>query len=230
MRIGGRAPAVGVAGVLLAVLTVGCAGAPPSAQSLGSPGPLSSTSAPVTPANIKRVAGQLPPGYEHADTADLAAPAQIWGLGAVAITDPPRCADLVDPAGEPSGRGVSGSGVGGIVYAVVAPTPVDAAPPDAALLVDCAAFAASFARTTVDVVLIDPPHIDDATTVGMASRSRTSVEGGGEIVSRAYTFIAYLDGYRAVSALVIDPGSPDPSLPAQFAADLLVRTVTELRG
>ncbi|OBJ67955.1 DUF5642 family protein [Mycobacterium sp. 1274756.6] len=210
----------------VAALTIGCTTGPPpvaapSPEAAPPPGP-------IHPADIRRVVGLLPEGYEHNDTADLASPAGIWGLGPAAVADPPDCAALADPAGarDPAARGVSGSGAGGIVYAVVAP----AAPPDPALTGRCATWRMTFARTTIDVELIDAPHIDGVPTVGMTSRGATLVEGGGEIDSLAYTFTAYLDGYRAVTAAVVDPGAPQPQLDAGYAADLLVRAVAELRG
>ena len=203
------------------VLTAGCAAAPDE------PPASSPTPAPVTPANIKRVLGRLPPGYESAAT-DLASPAALWGLGAAATADPPQCAPLAEPPPDAPAQGVSGSGPGGIVYAVVVPTDQGAPPPDR--IADCARWTLTRAGTVVSVDLVDAPQIDGATTLGMVSRRATRVEGGGEIVSRAYTFTAYLDGYRAVTAVVVDPGSPDRPLDARFAADLLVAAVEELRG
>jgi hypothetical protein len=64
----------------------------------------------------------------------------------------------------------------------------------------------------------------------MATEISTSVEGGNEIDSRAITFTAYLGDYYAFTAVVSDPGSPDPALAPQFAADLLVKAVSALRG
>ncbi|EUA11115.1 hypothetical protein I546_3056 [Mycobacterium kansasii 732] len=80
----------------------------------------------VNPANIKRLSRELPPGYEV--TKDIpagAAPRVVWGLGATAITVPAQCAILADPAGGrgQSAQGVSGSGAGGIVDAIVVSAP-----------------------------------------------------------------------------------------------------------
>ena len=80
------------------------------------------------------------------------------------------------------------------------------------------------------VRLIDAPRIDGAETLGMATEITTSVEGGNEIDSRASTFTAYLGDYYAFTTLISDPGSPDPALTPQFAADLLVKSVSALRG
>ena len=85
-------------------------------------------------------------------------------------------------------------------------------------------------RTSVSVRLTDAPRIDGAETLGMVADVRTSVESGTEIDSRAYTFTAYLGDYYAFTTLTTDPGSPLPALPPQFAADLLVKTVSALRG
>jgi hypothetical protein len=59
---------------------------------------------------------------------------------------------------------------------------------------------------------------------------KSSVESGTEIDSRAYTFTAYLGGYYAFTTMTTDPGSALPALPPQFAADLLVKTVSTLRS
>jgi len=64
----------------------------------------------------------------------------------------------------------------------------------------------------------------------MTAEIRTSVEGGNEIGSQASTFTAYLGDYYAVTTVVSDPGSPNAALTPQFAADLLVKTVSAVRG
>jgi hypothetical protein len=73
------------------------------------------------------------------------------------------------------------------------------------------------------------PVIDGATTVGLATTTTTTVEGGTETHSRADTFTAYLTGYVAFVTVVTDPGSPNPSLGQDFAAELLVKTASALR-
>jgi hypothetical protein len=85
-------------------------------------------------------------------------------------------------------------------------------------------------RATAHVHLIEPPRIDGVQTVGMTIDTTTLVEGGNKIDSRANTFTAYLGDYYAFTTLVSDPGSPHPPLPPQFAADLLAKTVSALRG
>jgi hypothetical protein len=85
-------------------------------------------------------------------------------------------------------------------------------------------------HTTARVRLTDPPHIDGVETLGMVADTKSSVESGTEIDSRVYTFTAYLGNYYAFTTLTTDPGSALPALPPQFAADLLVKTVSTLRS
>jgi hypothetical protein len=85
-------------------------------------------------------------------------------------------------------------------------------------------------RASARVRLVEAPHIDAAETVGMTVEIVTSVEGGNEIASQANTFTAYLGDYYAFTTLISDPGSPHASLTPQFAADLLVKTVSAVRG
>ncbi|GBE64678.1 hypothetical protein MFM001_11400 [Mycobacterium sp. MFM001] len=182
----------------------------------------------VNPANIKRMSRDMPPGYEVTAVSGTAAPPAVWGLGPDWTADPSHCAALADPAGGrgQSPQGVSGSGDGGIVYTVVAAAPARL---DPALVVDCPHWTMSNGAATTRVHLIAPPQIDGIETLGMASETTMPVEGGSEIHSQATTFTAYLGGYYTFTALITDPGSPQPPLPAQFAADLLVNTVAELR-
>jgi hypothetical protein len=187
----------------------------------------------ITPANIKRVGREFPPGYEMTRVSGPAAPPAIWGLGPAAAAAPPLCASLANPAaghGE-SVQGISGSGAGGIVYAMVVAT----APPspltlDESLVAACPQWSMTHGRATARVHLMEPPRIDGVQTLGMATDTTTSVEGGNEIDSRASTFTAYLGDYYAFTTLISDPGSPHSPLPPQIAADLLVKTVSALRG
>ena len=73
------------------------------------------------------------------------------------------------------------------------------------------------------------PAVDDAATVGLSTTATTVVEGGTETHSHADTFTAYLGEYVAFITVVTDPGSPNPSLGQDFAADLLVKAVGALR-
>ncbi|BCO34645.1 hypothetical protein JMUB5695_01224 [Mycobacterium heckeshornense] len=186
----------------------------------------------ITPANIKRVTRDLPRGYEVTGLAAATVPAAIWGLGAHWAAHPAQCATLADPLqgrGE-SGQGVSGSGSGGIVYAVVTTLPAQSAPTEHPIMSQCRQWIMATHHAATRVRLVDPPHIDGIQTVGMASETTTSVEGGSEIAFYARTFAAYLGDYYAFTVLVTDPGSAYSPLPPQFAADLLVKTVGALRG
>jgi hypothetical protein len=186
----------------------------------------------VDPSKIRRVRRDLPPAYEVAPVADVTAPSGIWGLGGTGVATPARCAPLADPGGGHGQRaqGISGSGAGGTVYAVVVAGPGGPEALDHAVVAQCRQWSMTGRRANARVHLVDAPHIDDADTVGMAADIATSVEGGNEIGSQATTFIAYLGDYYAFTTLISDPGSPHPALTPQFAADLLVKTVSALRG
>jgi hypothetical protein len=186
----------------------------------------------VNLANIRRVGRELPPGYEVTGVSGVAAPPAIWGLGGDGSATPARCAALADPAGGhgQSAQGISGSGAGGIVYAVVAAAPTGPVALDQSLVAQCRGWTMTSGRATARVHLVDPPRIDGAETLGMATDITTSVEGGNEIGSRANTFTAYLGDYYAFTTVISDPGSPHSPLTPQFAADLLVKTVSALRA
>jgi hypothetical protein len=187
----------------------------------------------VNPANIKRVGRELPSGYEvSSGIPSAASPRVIWGLEPDATTKPPQCGTLADPGNgrDQSAQGVSGSGAGGIVDAVVVALMPGPAILDANLTASCGQWTMSDEHSTASIRLADPPHIDGAETVGMVADVKTSVESGTEIDSRTYTFIAYLGDCYAFTTLTTDPGSALPALPAQFAADLLVKTVSTLRS
>ncbi|BBN46857.1 DUF5642 family protein [Mycobacterium avium] len=229
MRPFGIGPAVTT---VLTLMVAGCAHPPaPKPPAAPAQSPPSNTAA-VNPANIKRVVRDLPPGYEVTTGIPVAAaPKVIWGLAADARAKPPRCAVLADPGNgrDQSAQGVSGSGSGGIVDAVVValPEPVDF-PRD--LLGACQQWSEAAGHTTVRVRLTDGPHIDGVETLGMVADITSSVESGTEIDSRSYTFIAYLGDYYAFTTLTTDPGAAVPVLPPQFAADLLAKTVSTLRS
>ncbi|MDD4868193.1 MAG: DUF5642 family protein [Mycobacterium sp.] len=217
---------------VLALLAGGCAHppAPPSPAIPAAPAPHGTA---VHPSNIKRVVRDLPPGYEVSGGGipTAASPRLIWGLGADAAAKPPQCGTLADPGDgrDQSAQGISGSGPGGIVDAVVVAVPELLALHGKVVAV-CGQWAMTAGRTTARVHLVDPPRIDSAETLGMVADLRSSVESGTQIDSRAYTFIAYLGDYYAFTTLTTDPGSALPALPPQFAADLLVQTVLALRG
>jgi Domain of unknown function (DUF5642) len=189
----------------------------------------------VNPANIKRVGRELPPGYEvTTGIPSDASPRVIWRLPAGGTSKPSQCAILADPGDgrDQSAQGISGSGSGGIVDAVVVSVPGLPGPlvPDRNVVAGCGQWTMVAGRTTVGVHLTDAPRIDGAETLGMVADVRTPVESGAEIDSRAYTFTAYLGSYYAFTTLTTDPGSSLPALPPQFGADLLVKTVSTLRG
>jgi hypothetical protein len=218
---------------VVAVVCVGACAAPPA----GSPGPSSSPSTSptravhVNPANIRRLRSAFPPGFEVADVGDSGSPARYWGFGPGWSADPAKCAPLADPVDSNAAapQGVSGSGPGGIVYAVVASSP-SAVPPDPEIVAECARWSMVSGRTTATVELVDAPSIDGAATLAMATSTRTVVEGGTETDSQSYTATAYLGDHVAFVTVVTDPGSPQPQLPPDFAATFLVRTVATLRG
>jgi hypothetical protein len=217
---------------VLAVLVAACAKSPapaPSASPARSP---SARGTVVNPASIKRLVRELPPNYEVTTAIPGAAsPRVIWSLASDATVKPPQCAALADPGNgrDQSAQGVSGSGAGGIVDAVVValPGPVDL---DHNLVGACARWTMIDGHTTAGVHLTDPPQIEGVETVGMLADTKSSVESGTEIDSRVYTFTAYLGNYYAFTTLTTDPGSALPALPSQFAADLLVKTVSTLRS
>lgn len=186
----------------------------------------------VDPGNIRRVRRELPPGYEVAPIAEMTAPPKIWGLGGVATATPARCAALADAAGGHGQRaqGISGSGAGGTVYAVVVALPTGPVALDHFLVAQCRQWSMTGRRAVAHIHLVDAPRVDAADTLGMAAEIVTSVEGGNEIASRASTFTAYLGDYYAFTTLINDPGSPEPALTPQFVADLLVKTVSAVRG
>jgi hypothetical protein len=182
----------------------------------------------VNPARIERVRGDLPSGYEVSPLSGRGAPVLFWGFGAGWTADPPRCSALADPAADASStRGWSASGAGGIVYVVVAQTRTDL---DPSLVGECGQWALSSGRTTGSVTSVAAPAVDGAATVGMAVATTTVVEGGTETRSHSDAFTAYLVGYVAMITVVTDPGSPNPALGQEFAAELLVKTVSALRG
>jgi hypothetical protein len=217
-----------VAAIFATVLLASCAHARQPA-----PTPSPSTAARhVNPANIRWVRRELPSGYEVTGVSGRAAPPSIWGLGADGAASPARCAALADPAGGhgQSAQGISGSGTGGIVYAVVVAAPAGPVVLDQSLVNQCHEWTMTSRRATARVHLVDAPRIGGAETLGMAADITTSVEGGNEIGSRANTFTAYLGDYYAFTTVISDPGSPDSPLTPQFAANLLVKVVSALRA
>ncbi|MGB9227548.1 DUF5642 family protein [Mycobacterium sp.] len=216
---------------LLALLATACARPPAPAPKSALSTSVHATA--VNPANIKKVSRELPPGYEvTTGIPSGASPRTILELDADAVAKPPQCATLADPGNgrDQSAQGVSGSGAGGIVVAVVVALQPGPVALDHDLAASCGQWTMAGQHATAGFHLTDPPHIDGAQTLGFAADIRTTVESGSEIDSRAYTFIAYLGDYYAFTTLTTDPGSVLPALTPQFAADLLVKTVSTLRN
>lgn len=209
----------------VALLIAGCGSTDNTAPGAAiSPG----ASTQVNPARIDRVREDLPDGYEVADIGGPVAPTALWGYGALWLADPPQCGLLADPVVDPaSTKGWSGSGAGGIVYAVVAELTVGL---DPAVAAECGRWTLSAGQTSGTVTLTTAPTIESAQTVAMSTSTKTVVEGGTETHSHADTVTAYLDGHVAFVTVVTDPGSPHPQLGADFAGALIVKTVAALRG
>ncbi|MFI5510442.1 DUF5642 family protein [Mycobacterium sp. NPDC051804] len=209
----------------VALLAVACgpAGNPPQEKTATAP-----VSTKVNPARIDRVRTDLPDGYETADLTGPVTPTGLWGLGAPWSADPPQCGPLADPAVDPaSTKGWSGSGTGGIIYAVVA---ASTAGLDPSARESCGEWTLSAGKANGRVTTTAAPAIENAETVAMATATTTVVEGGTETHSHADTVTAYLDGYVAYVTVVTDPGSPNPQLGAEFANELIVKTVVALRS
>jgi Domain of unknown function (DUF5642) len=217
-------------GVILVLLPTACAH--PPAPKPAAPPPSSAHNTEVNPANIKKVVRELPPNYEVTTGIPTAvSPRAIWSRDTDGTVKPAQCGTLADPGDgrDQSAQGMSASGAGGVVDAIVVSLPGPAVF-DADVVAACGQWRITSAQTTISVRLTDPPHIDGAETVALVADIKSSVEAGTEIDSRTYTFIAYLGNYYAFTTLTTDPGSALPALPAQFAADLLVKTVSTLRS
>ncbi len=218
---------------LTALCVAACTASPPgphaSSNSTSKPAGAASR---INPANIRRLRGAFPPGYEVADANGWSAPTRFWGFGQHWSADPAECASLADPLGGQgaSPQGLSGSGAGGIVYVVVAAAQDPPVVADPAVVDHCARWSVAAGRTTATVELTAAPPIGEATTLGMHTATRTVVEGGTETDSRAQTATAYLGDYLVFVTVVTDPGSTQPQLPPEFASTFLVRAVATLRG
>lgn len=182
----------------------------------------------VNPVRIDRVRQALPPGYDVAAIDMRITPIALWGFGSRWTADPPQCSAWAAPAVDPAtARGWSGSGPGGIVYAVVARTTAEQ---DPALGEQCEEWTVSGGHSNGTVMTVAAPAIPDARTTGMTTVISTVVEGGNETRSHAVTFTADLGEFHCFVTIVTDPGSPAPPLGPDFAADLLVKTVSAIRG
>ncbi len=198
--------------------------------SASAPGLSASASRSVDPARVKRIRAELPDGYEVADATDVMTPAAYWGLRTGWTAEPPQCAALANPVDDGAAQGLSGSGGGGLLHVVVATAPAAPVTLDPVLLAECGRWTAMSGRSTASVTVGPGPPIDGVDTVEMDTAIQTVVESGTETDSQAHTFTAYPDGQFVFVTLVVDPGSPHSPLPAQYAAELLVKTVAALRG
>jgi hypothetical protein len=211
-----------------AALCAACGASDAPRPATGSPEPSSRPSA-INLADVARVRGDLPAGYEIADLVGRAAPLAFWGFGPQWVADPPQCGALSDPPVDGATiRGWSGSGQGGIVYVVAAVAGDTVVDP--AVLGECGTSTLTAGHTSGTVTTVEAPAIDAATTLGLRTETTIVVEGGTETHSHADTFTAYFEGYTAYVTVVTDPGSSGPVLDADFAAALLVKTVAALRG
>lgn len=214
------------------VLVCGAACGHPSA-----PEPRSTSAAPapsggvatVNPARIDRVRQQLPPGYEVVGLGAGATPVSLWGFGPDWTAEPAACAQPLTPGTQPA-RGWSASGPGGIVYAAIAE--MDGAAPGQDPR--CEQWQVAGGHSVGTVTAVPAPVIEGADTAGTATAVTTTVEGGTETRSHADTFTATLDSgadrYHVFVTVITDPGSPNPALDSAFSADLLVKTVSAVRG
>ena len=183
----------------------------------------------IDPANIERMRRDVPPGYEVAAIDGRGTPLTSWGFGAGATADPTQCGVLADPGMDAAtARGWSASGAGGIVYVAVSASADGSLDP--VLLDQCGTWTLASSHTHGTVTAVAGPAVDGAATVTMTVVAATAVEGGTETASHAQTATAYLGRHVAFVTVVTDPGSPNPPLDPDFAADLLVKTVAALRG
>ena len=161
----------------VALCIAGCGEPPGPSSSAGSAVP-SSPSVQVKPANIAKVRGDLPAGYEVSDITGRAAPAALWGFGHRWTADPPQCGALADPVVDGAvTRGWSASGGGGIVNAVVTGSPPDPIGLDPALIADCGQWRLSGGHTSGSVTFIAAPAIDGRGDGGTVHRDHDRRRG-----------------------------------------------------
>ena len=215
--------------LMSALLLAACATQPAGPAVSTTAATAAAATGPINPANIKRIRPALPAGYEIADVSGPLSAAGLWGFGSGWTAQPTQCGALADPAPADAGaRGYSASGSGGIVYVVVAAPGRPA--PDPGLIGECGQWTMAFAHTSGTARLVDAPRIDGVETVAMAVDTRTVVESGTQTDGQAATDMAYLGDHVVFVTLVTDPGSPHPPLNTQFVDDLLIETVSALRG
>lgn len=177
---------------------------------------------------VGRARDALPAGFEFSAPPKRVSPLALWGFGDPWSVSPPQCAGLVDPAVSPSSvRGWSASGPGTIVYAIAASLPTA---PDEETRAACPSFTVAAGHTSGTVAQVPAPDVPSATTLGLRAETATVVEGGTETHSQADTFAAHLGDTVVYVVVRTDPGAADGALGPGFAADLLRRTVSAIRG
>ena len=214
---------------ILLVMMAATACSAPAHEPRPSPSSSAAVANKIDPANIRRLRGSFPPGYEVAEIDGIASPAKYWGLKPGWSAQPAKCGALADPAAVGSSpQGLSGSGSGGIIYVAVADA--SSSGPDPDVVAACSHWTMNSGRTTATVDVMAAPAIENAATVGMVTDSRTVVEGGTETDLHATTATAYLGDHVAFVTVVTDPGSGPSELPPNFASTFLSQAVATLRG
>jgi Domain of unknown function (DUF5642) len=216
------------ASCLAVALCAACGQATAPESRSSAPATATSAALSVNPSNVLRAKTTLPPDYELSPLPADATPTALWGIGQNWTSDPPDCAALVTPiAADLPVNGWSASGPGGIVYVVAATADVGAGP---AVPPDCAPWTMLTEHTVAVIAATDAPPIAGASTSGVTTDMTSKVEAGTETHSRAETFVAYLGAYVAFVVVVTDPGASGPPLEPGFASNLLVETVSAIRG
>lgn len=215
-------------GLLAALVLSGCGGPPPAPPESGpAPAAEAPLDRPIDPRRIKRLRPALPPGYEIGDVAADAGPAALAGFGPGWTADPPECAALLGPTHPTGTRGISGSGAEGTVYAIVTPADAGADPAQSPV---CQAWTMAYRHTVATVHSAPAPPIEGARTAGMVADARTSVESGASTVSQVRIRTAVLDGRLVAVLLITDPQQPVGPLSDDYAGQLLVDAVAQLRA
>src|SRR6201996_4459397 len=138
-----------IGAVLTSVLTA-CTH-PPAHVPSAAPSSTAAHGTTVNPANIKRMVRELPPNYEVTGGIPTAvSPRAIWSRDTDGAVKPPQCATLADPGDgrDQSAQGLSGSGAGGVIDAIVVSLPGPAIlDPD--VVVACGQWRITSAQTTI---------------------------------------------------------------------------------
>lgn len=216
--------------MVTAISVTGCGDADRAVSESVTPSDAQAAAQSFDPGRIRRVRADLPVGYEVIEATGPVSPIGSWGMRPGWTADPPQCGALLDPVAGAPGQGLSGSGDGGLLHVMAAATPHGQPAQDSGLSTECAQWSVVSGGSTAAVSLIPAPAVEGAVTMGMAASVRTFVESGTETDSQAYTFTARVDDGFVFVALVVDPGSPHQALTSQDAADLLVKSISAVRG